>query len=128
MSNSDLRRMQKKSLDSSPDETRSFEKGKVKVAKIANTIIGIGRFEPGWSWEKCIKPMVKTESCQSPHTLYVLSGQVKFKMDDGSEEEYRVGDVGYVPPGHDSWVVGDETFEALDFTGSESWMKAMSTK
>lgn len=51
----------------SPDEIRTFENGKVEVAKVANTIIGRGHFEPGWSWEKCVKPIVKTDSCQAPH-------------------------------------------------------------
>lgn len=115
-------RMQKKSM-TSPDETRTFEKGKVEVAKVANTIIGRGHFEPGWSWEKCVMPIVKTDSCQAPHTLYVLSGRVKFRMDDGSEEEYGLGDIGYVPPGHNAWVVGDELFEALDITGAETYAK-----
>jgi hypothetical protein len=123
MSKSDPGRIQKKSLDSSPDETRSFEKGKVVVAKVGNTSIGLGYFEPGWSWEKCVKPIVKTDSCQVSHTLYVLSGKVKFRMDDGSEEEYGLGDIGYVPPGHNAWVVGDEQFSALDITGAETYSK-----
>lgn len=123
MSKSNSGRMQKKSLDSSPDETRSFEKGKIAVAKVGNTSFGIGYFEPGWSWEKCVKPIVKTDSCQVSHTLYVLSGRVRFRMDDGSEEEYGLGDIGYVPPGHNAWVVGDEQFSALDITGAESYAK-----
>jgi hypothetical protein len=51
--------MQKKNLDSSPDEIMTFEKGKVRVAKVGDTTIGRGYFEPGWSWEKSIKPIVK---------------------------------------------------------------------
>jgi hypothetical protein len=35
----------------SPDETRSFEKGKVEIAKVGETSIGRAYFEPGWSWE-----------------------------------------------------------------------------
>jgi quercetin dioxygenase-like cupin family protein len=37
-------------------------------------------------------------------------------MDDGSEEEFAVGDVWIIPPGHDAWVVGDETFVVLEFS------------
>jgi hypothetical protein len=43
-------KMQKKGMKS-PDETRSFEKGKVEIAKIGEISIGIAYFEPGWSWE-----------------------------------------------------------------------------
>ena len=32
----------------SPDETRSFDKGKVEIAKVGETSIGRAYFEPGW--------------------------------------------------------------------------------
>lgn len=115
-------KMQKKSM-TSPDETRTFEKGKVELAKVGNISIGRGTLEPGWSWEKCVKPIVKTDSCQAPHTQYVISGRLRVRMDDGSEEEFGPGDVGYVPPGHNAWVVGDEPFIAVDFTGMETYAK-----
>ena len=57
-------KLQKKSMKS-PDETRSFDKGKVEIAKVGETSIGRAYFEPGWSWEKCVKPIVKTESLSS---------------------------------------------------------------
>jgi hypothetical protein len=66
-------KMQKKSLDSSPDETRTFEKGKIDLANFSDVTVGRAIFEPGWSWEKCVKPIVKTNSCQAPHTMYVYS-------------------------------------------------------
>jgi hypothetical protein len=114
--------IQKKSMQS-PDETRSFEKGKVEVSNIGGTSIGRAYLEPGWSWDKCVKPIVKTESCQAPHTQYVVSGRMRVKMDDGSEEEFGPGDVGYVPPGHNAWVVGNEPFVAVDFTGLKAYAK-----
>ena len=115
-------KMEKKSM-ASPDETRTFDKGRVDFAKVGNTSFGIAHFEPGWSWEKCVKPIVKTDSCQAPHTQYVISGRIRIRMDDGSEEEFGPGDVGYVPPGHNAWVVGDEPFVAVDFTGMETYAK-----
>jgi hypothetical protein len=109
--------MEKKSLDSSPDETLTFEKGKVEIANVGDTTIGRGYFEPGWSWEKSIKPIAKTDSCQLPHTHYVISGRLKVVLDDGTEQEFGRGDVAYVPPGHNSWVVGSEALVILDFGG-----------
>jgi hypothetical protein len=38
--------MQKKSLDSSPDETRTFEKGKIDFANVDDVTIGREFFEP----------------------------------------------------------------------------------
>ena len=79
-----MAKMQKKSMNS-PDETRTFDKGKVDLTKIGDTSIGKMYLEPGWSWEKCIKPIAKTESCRASHTQYVVSGRVRVKMNDGSE-------------------------------------------
>ena len=69
----------------SPDETRTFEKGKVEIAKVGETSIGRAYFEPEWSWEKCVKPIAKTESCQAPHTQYIISGRMRVKMSIGQE-------------------------------------------
>ena len=60
-------KMEKKRFES-PDETRSFDKSKVELVKLGDNMVGRGILEPGWSWEKCVKPVVKTDSCQLPHT------------------------------------------------------------
>lgn len=51
--------MKKKSLDSSPDETRTFEKGKIELANLGDITIGRGVFEPGWSWENVLSQSSK---------------------------------------------------------------------
>jgi hypothetical protein len=112
--------MHKKSLDSSPDETRTFEKGKIELAKLGNVVIGRATFELGWSWEKCVKPLVNTNSCQASHTQYMTSGRVKVVMDDGKEEEFGAL---VVPPGHNAWVIGNEPVVAVDFTGLADYAK-----
>jgi mannose-6-phosphate isomerase-like protein (cupin superfamily) len=109
-----MARLEKKTMNS-PDETRTFDKGKIELTKIGDASIGRIYLEPGWSWEKCLKPIVKTESCQVTHRQYVMSGRVRVKMNDGSEEEYGPGDVTYIPPGHNAWVVGNEPYTAIDF-------------
>src|SRR6476620_1576023 len=105
-----MSKMQKKNLGS-PDETRSFDKGKIELANFADITIGRATLEPGWSWEKCVKPLVKTNSCQAPHTQYVVSGRMRVVMDDGTEDEFGPGDALVVPPGHNAWVVGNERSE-----------------
>jgi hypothetical protein len=111
-----LAKMQKKRFDS-PDETRSFDKSKVELVKLGDNVVGRGILEPGWSWEKCVKPVVKTDSCQLPHTQYIVSGRLKVIMDDGAEEEFGPGEAAYVPPGHNAMVVGNERVVMIDFTG-----------
>jgi len=107
----------------SPDEVRTFEKGKVEIVNLGNVIIGRATFEPGWSWEKCVKPLVHTESCQAPHTSVIISGRMKIRMDDGTEIEGGAGDTAVIPPGHDAWVVGDEPCVSIDFTGMGDYAK-----
>jgi hypothetical protein len=117
-------KMQKKSLDSSPDETRTFEKGKIDLANFSDVTVGRAIFEPGWSWEKCVKPIVKTNSCQAPHTNYIWSRRMKVVMDDGREVESGPSDAVIIPPGHNAWVVGNEPCIAIDFTGAKEYAKS----
>lgn len=114
--------MVKKSTNQ-PDETRRFDKGRIDVTNVGDTSIGRATFEPGWKWSTSVKPIVQTNSCQINHTMYVISGKMHVRMDDGSEQEFGPGDTGIVPPGHDAWVVGNETFVGVDFTGAKSYAK-----
>ncbi|MDQ4028480.1 MAG: cupin domain-containing protein [Actinomycetota bacterium] len=113
--------MELKSLDS-PDETRAFvDKGKAAVVNIGGGAVMRATFEPGWRWSEHVKPIAGTESCQSPHFLYMLSGRMKVVMDDGTEGEAGPGDVVRIEPGHDAWIVGDETCEVVDFGVSPAY-------
>ena len=104
--------------------TRTFEKGKLELTTFKNgTSIGTITLEPGWSWDKCIKPVIKTNSCEAPHTQYMISGHIKAIMDDGSKEEFGSGDTAIVPPGHNAWVVGNEPVVGIDFTGLKDYAK-----
>jgi len=115
-------KIQKKSMHQ-PDETRTFPKGKVELVTLEGVTFGLATFEPGWKWSECVKPIVKTESCQAPHTQYVISGRLAVRMDDGTELEYGPGDIGVIPPGHDAWTVGDDSVVALDITGMVDYAK-----
>jgi hypothetical protein len=42
-------------------------------------------------------------------------------MDDGAEEEFGPGDAAVIPPGHNAWVVGDESVVGIDFTGLKEY-------
>ena len=101
----------------SPDEVRTFEKGKVELVRIGGTLIGRATLEPGWRWSEHVKPLVGEESCQAPHLQYQVSGTLHVVMDDGTERDARGGEVSLVPPGHDAWVVGDEPVVLIDFQG-----------
>ena len=99
--------LEKKSLNQ-PEETEKYEKLKIEVLTIGGFPIWRVTAEPGWRWSKHLKSVAGTESCQKDHLLYVISGKLGVRMNDGKEEEFGPGEVGRVPPGHDGWTVGDK--------------------
>ena len=105
---------QSKSLDQ-PEETRSFEHGRVDLVEIAGNKVGRTNVEPGWRWSTSVKPIVGTDSCQVAHVGYAISGHLHVVMDDGTAIEIHPGDVYELAPGHDAWVEGDEAFRGVEF-------------
>jgi uncharacterized cupin superfamily protein len=99
----------------SPDETRTPEKTKVDVVRLGSITAARFTFEPGWRWSECVKPVAGTESCQVRHVGVVQSGRIHVIHEDGSEGEVGPGDAYVIEPGHDAWVVGDETFVGFEF-------------
>jgi quercetin dioxygenase-like cupin family protein len=106
-----------------PDETRSFPKGRIDVVTVGDTTLGRVTFEPGWHWAEHVKPVAGTRSCLVPHLQYVLSGRLHVRFDNGEEDEATAGDVVWVPPGHDGWVVGTEPFVAIEVMGAGDYAK-----
>lgn len=115
-------KLQKKSLNS-PDEIIKSEKEKIELVNLGGFSIARVTLEPGWSWEKYVKPREKTDTCQVPHTSLILSGRVRTVMDDGTVVDSGPGDIAIVPPGHNTLVVGDEPCSIIDFSGIEEYIK-----
>jgi hypothetical protein len=103
----------KKSLDQ-PDERRTPDKTTMDLVTIGETTFARVRFEPGWRWSECIKPVVGGDSCQAHHIGYVISGQIHVVHSDGSELDLGAGDAMDIGPGHDAWVVGDEPYVGIE--------------
>ena len=99
----------------SPDETKTFDKGKVEVVKLGDLTINRNTFEPGWRWSTSVKPLAKTDSCQVHHIGYILSGTLRVAPEDGNETEIGPGEAYDIQPGHDGWVVGDEAVHSIEF-------------
>ena len=114
----------RKSFDS-PEETRPFEKDtcKLELVNIDSGPVGRATFKPGWQWSKHVKPIAGTDSCQSAHMGYIISGRMKVVMDDGQEDEFGPGDLMICPPGHDAWIVGDEACVVIDWQGVADYAK-----
>jgi hypothetical protein len=104
-----------------PDETRTFEHGRVDLVKIGESEIGRLTLEPGWRWSEDVKPIAGTEWCEAPHFQYHVSGTLHVKMADGTEFDAGPGEVTALPSGHDGWVVGDEPVVIVDWWGASNY-------
>jgi oxalate decarboxylase/phosphoglucose isomerase-like protein (cupin superfamily) len=104
-----------------PSEVREFDKGRFDVYRVGPTTLGRAIYEPGWRWSQHVGASSGERFCQVEHVGLVISGQAAVLMDDGREIVMEPGRFFYVPPGHDSWVVGDEPYVSLHVTGSASY-------
>lgn len=110
----------------SPDEVRHFEKGKFEIIRIVGMTIGRATYEPGWKWSEHVGPTVDSPRCNVEHLGVVLSGSATAAMEDGTIHKLTPGTVFYIPPGppgHDSWVLGNDPYVSLHFLGTESYGK-----
>jgi mannose-6-phosphate isomerase-like protein (cupin superfamily) len=109
---------------SSADETRTFPRGRIELLKVPGGPVARAIMEPGWKWSRDVKPLAGTESCEVTHSIYVLSGRMRVRMDDGQEREIGPGDYAFIPPGHDAWVIGNDACVSLDMMGMADYAKA----
>ena len=105
-----------------PDETRTFEKGKLEIVRIGGLTLGRATYQPGWRWSEHVSSIVGTPLCEVEHIAMVLSGRSMAVMQNGPAVELTPGTLFYVPPiAHDSWVIGDEPYVSLHFMGAEQY-------
>lgn len=89
-------------------ETRPFvAHGHAVLASAGGLSLLRGVFEPGWRWSTDVAPMAGTDSCQTRHLGYVVSGRMTVRCDDGTEMTLEGGDLFDLPAGHDAWVDDD---------------------
>ena len=106
-----------------PDEVRTFEKGRFETVKIGEMTLGRASYEPGWKWSLHVGAQTGAASCQVEHVGLVISGCAACRMDDGRCYEMKAGDLFYIGPGHDSWVVGDEPYVSIHFVGANDYAR-----
>ena len=110
------------SLDA-PTEVREFEKGRFEVYAVGPMTLGRATYEPGWKWSVHVGAKTGEAMCEVEHVGIVISGCATAAMRDGRVIEMRAGDVFYIAPGHDSWVVGDEPYVSLHLMGATDYAR-----
>ena len=106
-----------------PDETRSFSKGKFELVHIGGMAIGRATYDPGWRWSVDVGGPAALRHCMVEHVGLVVAGKAVAAMTDGRVVEMKAGDLFYIAPGHDSWVVGEEPYVSLHFMGAGDYAK-----
>ena len=117
-----VHKLEAKSHDT-PDELRAPDKTRVEVVRLEGFTIGRFILQPGWRWSQCVKPVVKTDSCQVGHVGYVVSGRLTVKMSDGLQATMLPVMSYTIPPGHDAWVEGSEPLVAVEIMSAEIYAK-----
>ncbi len=107
-----------------PDEVRTFTKGKLEIINIGGMPLGRATYDPGWVWKEHVGKISGTKLCEIEHVGIVISGQAAVLMRDGQQVILKPGDIFYVPPGHDSWVVGNEPYPSIHLLGAEQYAAA----
>lgn len=107
-----------------PDEVTTFEKGKFETVTLGGMTIGRATYLPGWKWSEDVGPIVGESLCSVEHVGMVVSGIATAAFADGRVTELRPGDLFYIPPEpHDSWVVGDDPYVSLHFSGASKYAR-----
>lgn len=117
-----MAKLQHKRFDQA-DEVRPFAGGRTEIFEMDDFVIGRMVMEPGWSWSKNVKPIAGTDLCMYHHLGFSVSGMAHIQMADGSEADIGPNEMYEIPPGHDSWVVGDEDWVSIDFRGARSYAR-----
>lgn len=97
------------------DKTMNFvDHGHVHTYDMPDgTSVCVAEFEPHWSWENDMKPIVKTDSCQMKHMGYCLQGCMVVQPDNGEQFTVKKGEVFNIEPGHHAYT--NEYTTMVDF-------------
>ena len=106
-----------------PDEVRPYPGGRTEIFEMDDFVVGRMIMEPGWTWQKNVRPIAGTDHCMYHHLGYVVSGTLHVSYEDGREATIGPDEMYEMPPGHDAEVVGDEAWVAIDFRGARSYAR-----
>jgi class 3 adenylate cyclase len=100
-----------------PEAVVTYPLGATYQVRLAGTVVSHHVLQPGWSWEAHAQPEAGTASCELYHRGIVLSGRMGVRTDEGEEVIIRPHQVFDLPPGHLTWVEGEEELVMVDWAG-----------
>jgi class 3 adenylate cyclase len=100
-----------------PEAVITYRRGASSQVRVAGTVISRHVLQPGWTWQEEGRPLAGTASCELYHRGVVVRGRMGVRTDDGEEVVIGPYQVFDMPPGHVTWVDGDEELEMVDWAG-----------
>jgi class 3 adenylate cyclase len=100
-----------------PEAVVTYSLGATYQVRLAGTVVSRHVLQPGWSWEEHARPEAGTPSCELYHRGVVVAGRMGIRTDDGEETVIGPNRVFDLPPGHVTWVDGDEELVMVDWAG-----------
>jgi class 3 adenylate cyclase len=100
-----------------PEAVVTYPLGATYQVRLCGTVVTRHVLQAGWSWEAHAQPLVGTASCELYHRGVVLSGYMGIRTDEGEETVIGPNQVFDLPPGHVTWVEGDEELVMVDWAG-----------
>ena len=96
------------------DESVRFEHGRADIAHFPGGTVTRWILEPGWRWSSHVGSAQGLALCPTLHVGYLVAGRMVISMADGRTIRLGAGDAFAIPPDHDGWVEGDETYVRID--------------
>ena len=87
-----------------------FDSVQVGSARVKRLI-----YRPGSRWSTDVKPLVGTDLCMHGHVGFLAQGHLRGEYADGCGFDFRAPHIVVIEPGHDAWVVGDESAVLIQF-------------
>jgi len=92
------------------------QSGRMETVHLDGFTVTRMTLQPGWSWEKSVRPLAGTEWCEVAHNQIIESGSIRITMRDGTEIVAGPQDALVAPPGHHAEVIGPAPLVAWDIT------------
>ena len=107
-----------------PDNVRKVPFGRLEIYDLGDVRWARSILEPGWRWSESIKPIARIELCEDHHVGLSVSGSCHVAMRGGAELVVGPGQFYEIPPGHDSWVIGDEPWVTVTWQPSTAYARS----
>jgi class 3 adenylate cyclase len=107
-----------------PDDVREVPNGRLEIYELGDIRLGRSILEPGWRWSESIKPIARIELCEDHHIGFCMSGSAQIRLRGGAELVIGPNQFYEIPPGHDSWVIGDEPWVTVTWQPSTAFARS----